>query len=90
LYQWIASLGLDTENHHCLARQGFSIKISCKCTRGANTRGVGIHTIDKIMLALQNKEYLLKYLANVPVELIPEVLAFPRGQIAPMNFSTII
>ena len=32
---------------------------------------------DKIVLALQDKDSLLKYLANVPVELIPEVLAFP-------------
>jgi hypothetical protein len=32
----------------------------------------------KIVLALQDKDSLLKYLANVPVELIPEVLAFPR------------
>jgi hypothetical protein len=31
----------------------------------------------KILLALQDKDALLKYLANVPVELIPEVLAFP-------------
>jgi Ran GTPase-activating protein (RanGAP) involved in mRNA processing and transport len=31
---------------------------------------------DKIFLALQDKDSLLKYLANVPVELIPEVLAF--------------
>jgi hypothetical protein len=30
----------------------------------------------KILLALQDKDSLLKYLANVPVELIPEVLAF--------------
>jgi hypothetical protein len=35
----------------------------------------------KICLALQNKESLLKYLKNVPVELIPEVLAFPRVRI---------
>jgi hypothetical protein len=38
--------------------------------------------IDKILLALQDKDSLLKYLANVPVELIPEVLVFPLGQIA--------
>jgi len=31
---------------------------------------------DKIVLALQDKDSLLKYLASVPVELIPEVLAF--------------
>jgi hypothetical protein len=35
----------------------------------------------KIMLALQDKDSLLQYLANVPVELIPEVLAFPCGRI---------
>jgi hypothetical protein len=33
--------------------------------------------VDKILLALNDKESLLKYLANVPVELIPEVLVFP-------------
>jgi hypothetical protein len=33
----------------------------------------------KIMLALQDKDSLLQYLANIPVELIPEVLAFPHG-----------
>jgi hypothetical protein len=39
----------------------------------------GMLTLDrtqKIVIALQDKESLLKYLANVPVELIPEVLAF--------------
>ena len=35
----------------------------------------------KIVLALQDKDSLLKYLANVPVELIPEVLAFPLRRI---------
>jgi hypothetical protein len=32
---------------------------------------------EKILLALRDKESLLQYLANVPVELIPDVLAFP-------------
>jgi hypothetical protein len=32
-------------------------------------------------LALQDKESLLKYLANVPVELMPELLAFIRQNI---------
>jgi len=37
-----------------------------------------IDQTEKIMFALQDKDsLLLKYLANVPVELIPEVLAFP-------------
>jgi len=34
----------------------------------------------KIVIALQDKDSLLNYLANVPVELIPEVLAFPLRQ----------
>ena len=33
----------------------------------------------KIMLALQDKNSLIQYLANVPVELIPEVLAYGQG-----------
>jgi hypothetical protein len=32
----------------------------------------------KMMLALQDKDSLVQYLANVPVELMPEVLAFPQ------------
>jgi hypothetical protein len=34
--------------------------------------------IEKVLLALDDKESLLKYLANVPVELIPEVLIFSQ------------
>jgi hypothetical protein len=34
--------------------------------------------MQKIMLALQDKDSLLQYLANVPVELIPEVLAYSQ------------
>jgi hypothetical protein len=37
---------------------------------------------DKIVLALQDKDSLLKYLANVPVKLMPEVLAFFHGRVA--------
>ena len=37
---------------------------------------------EKILLALQHKESLLKYLANIPMVLIPEVLAFPQGRFA--------
>jgi Ran GTPase-activating protein (RanGAP) involved in mRNA processing and transport len=34
----------------------------------------------KILLALNDKDSLLQYLANVPVELIPEMLTFPHGR----------
>jgi len=36
----------------------------------------------KLMLALQDKDSLLLYLANVPVKLMPEVMAFPHRQVA--------
>jgi hypothetical protein len=36
---------------------------------------------EKILLTLQDKNSLLQYLANVPVGLIPEVLAFPLRQV---------
>jgi hypothetical protein len=39
-----------------------------------------LNRMQKIFLALQDKDSLLKYLANVPVELMPEVLAFPYYQ----------
>ena len=41
-----------------------------------------LYRMQKIVLALQDKESLLKYLAHVPVVLIPEVLAFPQGRFA--------
>jgi hypothetical protein len=37
-----------------------------------------LDSTQKILLALQDKDSLLKYLANVPVELMPEVLAFSQ------------
>jgi hypothetical protein len=43
-------------------------------------RLLGFDQTQKIMLALQDKDSLLQYLANVPVGLMPEVLAFPRHQ----------
>jgi hypothetical protein len=36
---------------------------------------------EKILLALQDKDSLIQYLANVPVGLIPEVMAFPLRQV---------
>jgi hypothetical protein len=42
---------------------------------------LGFDRTQKIVLALHDKDSLLQYLANVPVELIPEVLAFPLRQV---------
>jgi hypothetical protein len=43
---------------------------------GCIDRLLELDRTEKILLALQDKDSLLQYLANVPVELIPEVLAF--------------
>jgi serine/threonine protein kinase len=40
-----------------------------------------LYRTQKIVLALQDKDSLAQYLANVPVELMPEVLAFIRQKI---------
>jgi hypothetical protein len=40
-------------------------------------RMLDLGKLGKIVLALNDKDSLLKYLANVPVGLIPEVLALP-------------
>jgi hypothetical protein len=40
-----------------------------------------LNRVQKILLALQDRDSLLQYLADIPVELIPEVLAFPRWNV---------
>jgi hypothetical protein len=49
----------------------------CSCINGLLHLG----WTQKIIAALQDKDSLLQYLANIPVQLIPEVLAFPCGRI---------
>jgi hypothetical protein len=40
-----------------------------------------LNWVQKIILAMQDKDTFLQYLANVLVELIPEMLAFPRWNV---------
>jgi hypothetical protein len=44
---------------------------------GCIDRLLQLNCAQKIMLALQDKESLLRYLTDIPVTLMPEVLAFP-------------
>ena len=46
--------------------------------QGCIDRMLKLDRTDKILFALQDKDSLLTYLANLPVELIPDVLEFPR------------
>jgi hypothetical protein len=58
-------------SHHFNLTEGY--KLQC-CI----DRLLQLNCAQKIMLALQDKDSLLKYLANIPVKLIPEVLEFTR------------
>jgi Ran GTPase-activating protein (RanGAP) involved in mRNA processing and transport len=72
-----SSLNAISESNHTLNRLSMF-----KCRFGNNLDGcidrlLELDRTQKILLALQDKDALLKYLASVPVELIPKVLAFP-------------
>jgi hypothetical protein len=49
--------------------------------RGCIKRLLQLNWIDKILLALQDKDSIIKDLANVSVGLMPEVLALPHRQV---------
>jgi hypothetical protein len=73
-----SSLNAISESNHTLV----AMTIFKECRMGKSVRRLlRMDRTQKIVLALQDKDSLLKYLANVPVKLMPEVLAFPRGQI---------
>jgi hypothetical protein len=72
-----SSLNAISESNHTLnhlfifSEEGYKLH---RCIGGL----LQLDRTDKILLALLDKDSLLKYLANIPVELIPEVLAFPH------------
>jgi len=78
-----SSLNAISESNHTLTRIIFFtdtrsyIPSHIDNLAGCINRMFDLNRTQKILLALQDKESLLKYLANVPVELMPEVLAFP-------------
>jgi len=79
-----SSLNAISESNHTLERLFlFSHQTNESLVRGIDRgidRLIELERTEKIVLALQDKDSLLTYLANVPVELIPEVLAFPLQQ----------
>ena len=71
-----SSLNDITESNHTLSGTYFfdgTFKRLAYCI----DRLLELDRTQKIILALQDKDSLLQYLANISVELIPEVLAFP-------------
>jgi len=81
-----SSLNAISESNHTLERL---VLFSCHSTTISSygslvdsiDRLIDCDGTDKILLALRDKDSLLQYLANVPVELIPEVLAFPLQRV---------
>jgi hypothetical protein len=58
----------------------------CSCIDGL----LNLDRTQKVMLALQDQDCQLQYLANVPVELMPEVLAFPLRQVDQCRYLNIL
>jgi hypothetical protein len=76
-----SSLNAISESNHTLAEMIIFLGQMSDNLTGCIDRLLRMEQIEKILLALNDKESLLKYLANVPVELIPEVLAFSLRQV---------
>ena len=76
-----SSLNAISESNHTLVGMNIFSKINNKKLQRCIDRLLELDQFQKIVLALQDKDSLLKYLTNVPVELIPEVLAFPHGRV---------
>jgi hypothetical protein len=73
----ISSLNAISESNHTIERMIFFTDThSFKDVQNCINDMCGSNKTQKILLALQDKESLLKYLANISVELMPEVLAF--------------
>jgi uncharacterized membrane protein YheB (UPF0754 family) len=81
-----SSLNAISESNHTLTEMilffgQMADRMSCSNKlAGCVNRLLLMDRTQKILLALQDKESLLQYLTNLPVELIPEVLAFPLQQ----------
>ena len=77
-----SSLNDISESNHTLAKTNFfGYSNRPKSLVGCIDRLLQLDCTQKMMLALQDKDSLLQYLANVPVGLMPEVLAFPLRQV---------
>jgi Ran GTPase-activating protein (RanGAP) involved in mRNA processing and transport len=71
-----SSLNAISESNHTLGRM--NIFLQDDELEDCIDRLLELDRTEKILLALRDKDSLLKYLANVPVVLIPEVLAFSQ------------
>jgi Ran GTPase-activating protein (RanGAP) involved in mRNA processing and transport len=73
-----SSLNAISESNHTLLSMFIFSRRSNIRLHWCINRMLDLDRTQKIFLALQDKDSLLKYLANIPVELIPDVLTFPQ------------
>ena len=74
-----SSLNALSESNHMLSEMDFFNDNNRPFSEGPNciSRLLQLDRTQKILFVLQDKDSLLQYLANVPVGLMPQVLAFP-------------
>jgi hypothetical protein len=77
---------ISESNHTLINLFMFSGQVSDNL-QGCIDRLLDLDQTQKILLALQDKDSLFQYLANIPIELIPEVLAIPlrRAEDQPLH-----
>jgi hypothetical protein len=82
-----SSLNAISESNHTLTGMVIFLgQITGVITSSHNLEGcierlLELDRIQKIMLALEDQDFQLQYLANISVKLMPEVLAFPLRQV---------
>jgi hypothetical protein len=81
-----SSLNAISESNHTLGRMDMFSGYLLEDCIGCIERMLSLDRKEKIVLSLQDKDSLLQYLANVPVELIPEILAFPHGRVVDEHY----
>ena len=74
---------LDSSSLNAISESNHTLNQLIIFSRGSRLYGcidrlLELDQFQKIVLVLQDKDSLLKYLANIPVELIPDVLTFPQ------------
>ena len=82
----LLTCAFDSSSLNAIAKSNHTLTtieiVQCRYVNGFIHRLLQLDRTQKIVLALQDNDSLIQYLAHVPVGLIPEVLAFPHGRVA--------
>jgi hypothetical protein len=77
-----SSLNSISESNHTFASLNIFNGQESGNLHGCINKLLGFDRTQKILFALQDKDSLLQYFANVPVGLMPDVMAFPLERVA--------